>query len=116
LIKEGAAMLHTVTRARRRLRARRELRHDRRVQHRSSAAQTRLYAGRRGHEPLTYLLDPDANWMPQGLVLEQPYGLALTFRDDRGRLDETAALPDGGRFELFAPVTEHELVAAWDAR
>jgi hypothetical protein len=109
-------MLHRIARAIERIVARGELRHHPAVTHRPTGNQVRQYADLGGYEPLTYDLDPDANWMPDGLVLEHRHGLAFTFRDAAGRLHETVVLPGGERFELFAPLSEQELMSLWDPR
>jgi hypothetical protein len=81
------------------LRARQELRA---LHHSPTRAQRRAYRNLGGFEPSSYRLDPQANWLPRGVVIEAPYGLAFSFRDPHG-LHETVVLPDGSRFELFPP-------------
>ena len=110
-------MLQSIKRLPARVRAELELRCARGVQHAVTSGQVRWYVTLGGYEPTSYRLDPDANWLPQGLIVDGAYGLAFSYRDDRGRLHETVALPDGDcRFELFEAVSEDELLACWDPR
>jgi hypothetical protein len=87
-----------------RLRARRD-----RLRHRPSVAQLQALGRLGGQEVLSYRLDPDANWMPRGLICPGDWGLAFTFTDADGRMHETVVLPGGERFELFQPTTGGEL-------
>ncbi len=109
-------MLRTITRAGARPTARRAPRRHRGVRHRPTAGRAHPHADLGGDEPLTHPLDPDANRMPRGLVLESRPGPGFMFRDRAGRRHETVAPPDSGRFEALAPATEHEPLGAWDPR
>ena len=95
-------------------RCRDELKQHPSVRHDVTLEQARVFVQLEGSEPITYRLDPDANWLPDGLDVDGRDGLAMTYTDQQGRRHETVVLANGSRFELYDAgevdwITQHTL-------
>src|SRR5690606_31476451 len=97
----GRAPMHTGVTLGQMRRCRSELKQHPRVRHNPTLEQARVFIELRGEQPTTYRLDPDANWLPDGLVGDARDGLAMTYTDEQGRMHETVVLGNGSRFELY---------------
>lgn len=101
LLLAGGTPTHTGVTLGQMRRCRSELQQHPRVRHNVTLEQARVFVQLAGEQPVTYRLDPDANWLPDGLVVEDHDGLAMTYTDEHGRLHETVVLGTGSRFELY---------------
>ena len=80
----------------------------RRLKHVPTVGQIKAMAWLDGREPVSYLLDPEQNFVPEPLDFgyERELGshaLCFTVRDDDGYVvTEMVAMRDGGMFDLLA--------------